>query len=257
MSNNDWQSEQINELTNKYSGAMSGIFDLTKPAEQILGILDPGSVFIYVFRRFGYPHFGWDGDKTLVAYYITTPMDGVVLQVRPDVTGSGTFGYLLNEDQNRACLEEEETPSIEWFGRLNAWSLETHNIKLLRPFEKDEHKIQMIWDIWCENNQDLEVNDVSEAQTIFFDEQYELTEKYTQQYTEIEPLPKTIPLTERPDTSTMKQCHTALCGAINDLKRPVYIRDLLINITGKLPDPSETDNIVEYWPQSGIGVGNK
>ena len=55
----------------------------------------------------------------------------------------------------------------------------------------------------------------------------------------------------------MKQCYTALCDTIEDLKRPVYVRDVPINILGELKDISEYGDTIQYSDMAGIGVGDK
>jgi len=86
-----WQSEQLPYPRDAdYYGAKAGIFALDADIQGNFGGDPPaGIVFMYLFRRFGYPRFGWDGLKKLTQYHITTPMAGVVLTVEPNVTGCG------------------------------------------------------------------------------------------------------------------------------------------------------------------------
>lgn len=118
--------KQINEYECNYTGAMAGLFDLDELTNS--NDLDTGSVFIYMFRRFGYPRFGWDGQKTLVSYILTTPMEGVLLIVQPNVVGAGTFGYMLQDVIDRECIEEEQKPIKEWYKRLKTWAAETKGV---------------------------------------------------------------------------------------------------------------------------------
>jgi hypothetical protein len=108
-----WQAEQLPYPRDAdYEGAMVGLFDLHNDAEEIIGTLNAGDTFMYLFRRFGYPRFGWDGYKELVQYHITTPMAGVVLTIRPNVTGSYTFGYMLRDDVHQQCEKEAAFPEV-------------------------------------------------------------------------------------------------------------------------------------------------
>ena len=103
--------QQVIKLDGEYSGAMDGLFSPDRYSK--IKNLDAGSVFLYMFRRFGYPGFGWDGQKTLVKWILTTDMDGVLLEVQPNVTGAGTFGYLLRGDIDLACMEEKNKDRID------------------------------------------------------------------------------------------------------------------------------------------------
>lgn len=256
MSENTWTSKQVTEFDGNYSGAMAGIFDLTEPAEQILGKPEAGAVFIYLFRRYGYPRFGWDDQKTLVKYYLTTPKDGVFLEVQLDVTGGGTFGYMLREDLDRLCEDEQTNPFKKWHARCEVWALRDHGIEIIKIFEQDAAKIQRVWDKWAADKEDSDFENQAAVNKAFLKDQEAIRNKCTDQYEEIEPFPKTVPLQDRDDSSIMKQCHTALCGAIEDLKRPVYVRDVLINITGRVGDELD-DCAVQYSNMGGIGVGDK
>lgn len=253
-----WSTKQVTQFEGKYTGAISGIFDLTEPAEQILGRLDPGQVFIYLFRRFGYPRFGWDDVKELVTYHLTTPVDGVVLTVRPNVTRSGTFGYMLREDLDHSCEDEYMAPSIEWYRQCEAWALKEHGIEILRIFEQDTDKIQRVWDKWASDKEDKDFDDQAAVNKAFLEDQATIRDKYTRQYKDIEPFPQRISIQDRDDNSIMKQCYTALCDTIRDLERPVYVKDVLIDITGELTPSEKLDGfVVDYSNMAGIGVGDK
>ena len=258
MSNNTWISKQVTVLDGNYTGAMAGIFDLEEPVEQILGTLDPGKVFLYLFRRFGYPQFGWDGKKTLVKYYLSTPMDGVILEVRPDVTGAGTFGYMLRENLDQLCVDEEASPFREWQARREAWVLQEHGIEIINIFEQDTVKIKRVWDKWAADKEDSDFENQAAVDEAFLYDQETIRVKCENLYEEIDPFPKQILIQDRDDSSIIKQCHTALCDAIRDLERPVYVRDVLFNITGELPKLNEEpDNIIQYSHMAGVGVGDR
>lgn len=248
--------EQITQLDGKYTGAMSGIFDLKKPAKQILEINDAGSVFIYLFRRFGYPRFGWDDQKTLVKYYLSTSMDGVILVVEPDVTGAGTFGYMLREDLDRKCIDEENAPFEEWHARFEEWALQKHGIEIIKIFEQDDDKLTRVWKKWGTDKKDEDFVDEKDAHQQFFKEQENIRVKYSSMYKEINPFPKRILYQELNNNSIIKQCYSALCDAIEDLKKPVFVRDVLINISGEIKKHSD-DDVIEYSNMAGIGVGDK
>lgn len=70
--------------------------DLKERKELVEEFLSPelnyGTLFAYLFRRFGYPNHGWDDYKELTNYYLSTPEPDMVMCVRPYV---GDVSYLM------------------------------------------------------------------------------------------------------------------------------------------------------------------
>lgn len=257
----EWHSKQITNFKGDYEGAMGGIFWLDKDAKKILsGKINYGEAFAYLFRRFGYPRFGWDGYKTLVHYYLSTPMDGVVLIVEPNAFGVCPFGYILRKDLDIKCYEEEHKPITEWFERLYTWVKKEHDIEFYDVLGGDKKRIQKTWINWLSFRYPNVTKDgdvTEEMQSEFFNIQWKLREKYVNLYKEIENLPKRDDeIMDLPDTSIRKKCYKALCTSIKDLLIPVNIRDVLINIKGRVDD-DKWNNIIKYSLMSGYGVGNK
>ena len=241
-----------------YTGAMGGFFDLDIPAETILGELNAGEVFSYLFRRFGYPRHGWDDQKSLVVYYLNTPMEGVILSVHPDITGAGTFGYVLREDIDRLCTEEQFKPFTDWNDKCEAWTLETHGIEIIKIMEQDNEKLERVWKKWGADKNDVDFKDIEDAHKHFFDDQESIRNKYINLYKGIEPFPATVAPQDQDKNTTLKQGYQALCATIEDLKRPVFVRDVLINITGHVRscDFKEEDPVL-ISDQAGIGTGTR
>ena len=254
-----WHTKQIEEFDVEYTGAMAGLFDMDQYADTALPALNPGGVFIYLFRRFGYPRIGWDGRKELVQYYLTTPMEGVLLSVRPNVTGGGTFGYMLRIDLDLECNNDVMKPMDDWRKRFDAWALKEHGVEILNMFEQNSDKLDRAWVVWGEDKQHIEFGSEKDAYNAFYDDQEQMRIKYVDMYEEIDPYPKRVSVEDRNDDSILKQCHTALCSAIDDLLCPVYVRDVLLNIVGVVPWDPEQDpdaNMVPYTPVAGHGVGD-
>jgi hypothetical protein len=256
-----WQSEQLPHPRDAdYYGAKAGLFDLNEYIQGDFGGDPPaGIAFMYLFRRFGYPRFGWDGHKKLTQYHITTPMAGVVLTVEPNVTGGGTFGYMLREDINQKCEAEERKPYENWTEQFEAWVLEVHGIEIIRMFEQNNDKLNRMWNVWGADKEDRDFTSERDAHNAFFIDQEAIRVKYVEMYKEITPFPKQISLEDRPDESIMKQCNVALCAAIQDLLRPVYVRDVMLNIRGFIGwnELTNDDDAVKYAAGSGCGVGDK
>lgn len=256
-----WQSEQLPyPLDADYHGAKAGIFDLDDDIQGNFGGDPPaGIVFMYLFRRFGYPRFGWDGLKKLTQYHITTPMAGVALTVEPNVTGGGTFGYMLREDIDQACTEEDRKPNMDWFKRCVTWTIESYGIEIIQTFETDPDTLNRVFNAWGADKEEDDFKDKDHIRTAFYDDQSKLFFKYTDMYAELEPRPKPTRIEDRPDDSIIKQCHTALCTAIKDLLRPVYVRDVMFNIRGFIgwKELINDDDAVKYAAVSGCGVGDE
>ena len=259
MSDKIWQAEQLPyPRDGDYYGAKMGLFDLSEDTEKIVGKLNAGNTFMYLFRRFGYPFFGWDGYKKLVQYAITTPMPGVILTVEPNVTGGGTFGYMLREGIDKACEAEERKPWQDQYKRFEAWAIETKGIETIHQFyEPDKDKLNRVWRTWAAANKANDFKSHKEAEKVFYDQQAKITQDLLDEYLKIEPHPTIAPLEDRADNSIMKQCHVALCAAIRDLLRPVYVRDVMINICGEVRDAENDDNAVDCAAGSICGVGDK
>jgi hypothetical protein len=237
--------KQVAELEGKYIGAMGGIFDLKEPAKKIVGNLNTGDVFIYLFRRFGYPLQGWDKHKELVVYYLNTSMPGVVLSVQPNITRTGTFGYLLKEDIDQKCVLEQRRPYEKWRAACEEWILQTYGIEIIWIFEQDDEKVKRIWDKWTIDNREKEFRDENDIYDQFFKDQEDIRQKYADLYKCLNTFPEPVPYKDMDDASILKQCFIALCDAIKDLKTPITIRDVVINITGTLSDV-DYDDIIDY-----------
>lgn len=86
--------------------------------------MDYGHLLAYCFRRFGYPARGWDGDKELVTYYLTTPHPGMVLKVAPSVSNVTDLSLCfmvkaeLNRELDAYALQERNA----WRERARDWA---------------------------------------------------------------------------------------------------------------------------------------
>ena len=253
-----WQAEQATYPSEiDYRGESSCIFELEAAVEEITGELNAGDVFMYLFRRFGYPKFGWDDQKQLVLYRITTPMPGVILMVEPGITGAYTFADIMRKDIAEKYEAEDNKPFTERYERFEAWMIAEKGTETMHIYlEPDNEKLQRVWQTWAAVNKDRDFEDREEAQKAFIDEQARIAQALLEEYAEIEPYARPIPLADRPDDSIMKQVHNALCDAIRDLLRPVYVRDVMINVAGEVMW-SETLNqdkdSVEYAASCGVG----
>ena len=90
-------SWKIKGNTESWNGAMAGIVDPGKYADEILLNGNYSSLFVYMFRRFGIPENGSDPYKEIACWYLTTPDPAVALIVSPRPSGLRySFGYWVN-----------------------------------------------------------------------------------------------------------------------------------------------------------------
>jgi len=256
----EWQAEQLPyPMDADYIGESVHILELEAAAGNIVGELNAGNTFIYLFRRFGYPRFGWDGMKQLALYRISTPMAGVGLNGAPYVTGAFTIAYMLRDDISRQYEDEYRKPYQDRYKRFEEWAIEQRGIETIHIYyEPDQDKLNRVWRTWVAANKDTDFESQSDAEHIFYNEQAVITTALSDEYAKIEPRVKRTSLEGIPD-SIMKQCHVALCAAIRDLLRPVYVRDVMINVCGfvRWDETQGDDNAVDYAIGSGCGVGDK
>lgn len=111
-----------------YNECTVGMLDPGSIAENVFSEINGGELFAYLFRRFGYPNIGWDKEKQLVEYAITTPIDDLFLTVFPYTGGNRPdlmFGYSLSRSIEEAVSKEvfgnREIPHWEW----EKWSPDT------------------------------------------------------------------------------------------------------------------------------------
>lgn len=247
--------QQVIKLDGEYSGAMDGLFSPNKYSK--IKNFDAGSVFLYMFRRFGYPRFGWDNRKTLVKYVLTTSMDGVLLVVEPDVTGAGTFGYLLRDDIDRACTEEENTPWDDWHSECRAWIKAEHGIEIIHIFyEPDAELLERVFTVWGKDKLVSDFGGADDMSKQFYTDQDDIRSEYAKMYKENHPMPKTVEVMGRSKKSIMRRCQIALHGAIEDLSIPVMIRDVAITIEGERVTLEDDTEVIECLELAGIGVGD-
>jgi hypothetical protein len=92
-----WRTKIQKTNGEHWHGAMAGIADPGKYADDILSNGDYASLFVYMYRRFGIPIYGSDPYKEIACWYLTTPDAAVALIVSPRPSGLRySFGYLID-----------------------------------------------------------------------------------------------------------------------------------------------------------------
>lgn len=79
---------------------------------------------LYLFRRFGYPVYGWDGYKSVIDYVLTTPDPDVVLWCKPASAYWISFGYGVSDALRR------DADIAEWMWRSGPRDVEWERIEV-------------------------------------------------------------------------------------------------------------------------------
>ena len=210
----------------RYTGAMSGTLRPGDLAKEVFGEeLHYGALMAYCFRRFGPPNVGSDDHKDLCRWRISTPMEGVFLDIK--IGGSShtnlMFGYIVEERIELALGRENRAGRRRWRRNVARWAK--------RRFRDDATVLAAIeeWDA------PLPKGETPEQEMARYDRDRDKQEANRRI---MEPVWKARreafgdeirwcgPLKDRVDA--------ALRAAIADLKRPVYVRDVPINATGTM-----------------------
>lgn len=206
--------------------------------------VDPGQLFAYLFRRFGYPELSWDGQKDLVVYYLTTPHPDLTLAVRPSLSGAAHFSfmYLATEHKRKEIYAYEKRPITQWWQRAYDWSVsqgipewmpnwvELFNNEYLPQFYPNRKRAKS----WLETLDAAHVT-FAEGESAENKLSIDFTAFYvhiSKSYGEIEAYPNAIErawdLATWADEDPLKELASAAQAAINELRRPVPVRDALL-----------------------------
>lgn len=221
--------------------------------------LDYGSAFAYLFRRFGYPNAGWDDYKQLSKYLLTTARKDLLLQVTPHVSNSASLSVSFFIPMT--ALQEIDRYNLRhhvaWMDRLCHWYEANHDLPdwmdgLLKTivdqgFDSNLTWRDAFWFITLLNDGDEPREaKVWRAETL-------------EAYRAIEPEPARSERRDQDwnhwaDDDPLKPYAVAAYEALNDLKRPVPVRDSLINVFGPVAD-AEPEEACQRAPVSGYPSG--
>lgn len=165
----------------------------------------------YLWRRFGPSPWGYDDYKDICVYYLTTPRPDTFLWVRPN--GSGLF-YATGYLITRELDERLQRPRFQWLRKVQAYYLKTGGKK--------------------ENYWDAMMDPAFRRRA----------------HREFGRCP--VPAHKYRQTKGLqRQFNDALLAAMRELLRPVFCRDVSINILGRCDDGG-----VEAAKPSGLaGLG--
>lgn len=83
-----------------------------------------GPLFAYLFRRFGYPLYGWDDYKQLCTYYLTTPHPDMLLNITPYVGNTSVIAirFMVPRAVMMQIEDYARRDRSAWDQRMYAWA---------------------------------------------------------------------------------------------------------------------------------------
>lgn len=192
--------------------------------------LNYGEAFAYLYRRFGDSPEKRDSYKDLAVYYLSTPLESVVLVVSPHHE-SYPFNYLVDADTRKKLYQEQKIIRDEFEERFDTWCKENNRIVFSKyNWGNTPEQLEYLRS-WLTSNdikgfEDNNIELPKELSDKFLDEiQNEFMTVRRYYFDNVEDLTA---------GDFCKQVKSALMVTIKDLLTPVNIRDWQINILGKI-----------------------
>ncbi|HEJ2342337.1 TPA: hypothetical protein ACWLUJ_006141 [Pseudomonas aeruginosa] len=211
--------------------------------------MDYGSLFAYLFRRFGYPNAGWDDYKELTKYILSTPNPDMFLQVVP-YTGNTTwitFRFFVTEELAQAVRAHDDHERTEWERRAFAWR-ERQGLPEWMPdwIKMVNEEVYPAWGItnaevtsWREAIRSALPLGADEDESPYYDlsnKAYQFHLALIEDYRRIEARPprlmRSADISTWAQTDPLRPLAEAAIIALQDLLRPVRVRDIAINALG-------------------------
>lgn len=185
------------------------------------------AAFAYLWRRFGPPFMGTDPHKRLVCYYLTTSDPDIFLGI--DVSASGlsySTCYLAKNSVREAHQKPIFKKMKKWDNAFERWWIKNH------PEFKDQIK----------NWKKLNPEEKKKIQDMYGNDFYN-QDVYKKAKADLGEHPNC-----HQESKTTRRLKRVLTAAMKELLRPVFVRDVPINILGRVLDAeyagygeSETD----------------
>jgi hypothetical protein len=169
--------------------------------------------FAYLYRRFGPPFCGSDNYKDICAYELTTDDPKVFLWIHPKASGLPySIGYLAAEE----LREERMKPLYDYNAKWEEWWLKRNGINPDEFNDLPKKRKETLSSRFCRDRHKIKLIGLANA--------------------ELGPPPypgrSDKNWKEDPD-SVRYRVNIAVFNALKELLRPVYVRDVPINILGR------------------------
>ena len=230
--------------------------------------LQPGHVFLYLMRRFGFPLENWDEYKLSGIYILTTPRPDTFLTVAI-LSNLVHFSY-----QTTTATEKLIRPLLfagfdEWETNLRNWAKDKHRIELLGHADLNDstasrdyanrlfqtYLLDKFGKEYFDGLSEAAAEKVGEVeQNVFLEQKEAEYEQYAALYGKIRKHPRrTFPHKDF-GNGLLGDVRLALCRTLKDLLRPTGIRDVRLNIKGFLKDEEDCGRIARTHPSAGFGL---
>lgn len=221
LSSGEWSGAKGSDLVDGHDLAIEAWGDYATYEDSGL------TSFAYLWRRFGPPWRGSDDHKSLVSYWLTTSDPRILLTIDP--SGS-SLAYAVGYLAVREITDEHHRPLLEYHKKLKDWIWGQHpELHDLEDNEENCRKWSSIyWDECC----DPKV--VESAKSDIGD-----------------PPKRSDPSNWREDDGMLNHVNQVLFDALKELERPVYIRDVSVNIFGRCEGTDDPADRSEY---AGFGI---
>lgn len=210
--------------------------------------IEYGPLFAYLFRRFGYPNYGWDDYKELSKYILSTPLNDMVLKVVPCCGNSSdiSFSFLVTSEAQRKIRNYELRDVLLWQQRMFDWVESNNKLPGWLDSAMAYYKTQGLqFDSWRDAFDELatlHLNKPGRKKPVAVG--YIWRRRIEKEFSRVEEPPKpqykrSYDWREWPDEDPAKAYNQAAYEALLDLKRPVEVRDIFIDAFGKVKDPDD------------------
>lgn len=245
-------------------------FDIA--VEVIGGSVPQGSLFAYLFRRFGHPNANSDPDKNLVSYLLTTTSPDMLLRITPFAGGdvSISFEFMTTGDVVATCnrwisrtRDAHRIAFHDWIeaqGRVPEWADEIIGDfqRLGFPILEDiEGWRRMMTPIAILSHPGIrEGDDEGRKKAIRW---YQDVRDDYEALVPIPPVEWRKPSIEAwDDADPLKPIARAMQETLRDLLRPVWVQDTAIGIHGPIDedDLDEQPESADSAPSAGFVLGS-
>lgn len=264
----DYPASRLMELSSRISTG-DDFMDAFDVAETVLGEnVGQGSLFAYLFRRFGYPNRGSDPHKDLVSYMLTTTRSDMLLRITPYAGGDVSLGFSfyvpddVSENSRRWIRRDRDRHQAEFLdwieteGRIPEWADETAEAMVEGGWPIEDGttgwRRMMIGAAMISRPNGGEEDEPGKIRVI------EWYRSVRADYEAIHPVPplqwRSRDVAAWSDDDPMKPYAEAMMATLRDLLRPVYVRDVAIGIYGVIDEqhPHALGNVGPAAEEAGV-----
>lgn len=207
-----------------------------------------GSLFAYLFRRFGFPNIASDPYKDLAGYLLTTAHPDMLLRITPYAGGDTNIGFsflvprelcrrVSNYPNRKRMAHAENFPNWieanavppEWLDAFRRQAASEGYSAQDTPVATMQQTILALdmlrWSVERKNEQDSRVDWLSDMRA-----------QYEAEYPEPEFEYRAADCAEWPDEDPMKDLAAAIAETLRQLKVPTWVRDVPIDPWGLMEE---------------------